>query len=98
MMERQDDDKVLVVWGYVLSVLIPIVGFFIGLAVMIRGKRAGHGVAMMVIAVVVIAIFTGIAIEQASNEAEEALGTSEEYFECLQDPNTTIEECDALVP
>jgi len=50
-----DAPQGLVIAGYATAVLLPIVGFFVGLALIIK-NRAGHGVAVMVISVIVFLI------------------------------------------
>lgn len=44
----------LVLAGYLLAVLIAPVGFFVGFALLLKG-RAGHGIAVMVLSVLVTA-------------------------------------------
>jgi hypothetical protein len=50
--KEEKKDKTLVRLGWVFAFLMPIVGFFIGLATAIRG-RAGHGVGIMATSVLV---------------------------------------------
>lgn len=68
-------DSSLVTAGYVFSLLIPIIGFFIGLALMIRGK-ANHGIACMVISVVTVIVIVSVIGAMAAEELET-------YGECL---------------
>lgn len=43
------DNEALITWGYVTAILFPIVGFIIG--VVLLGRRPGHGVLCMLIAI-----------------------------------------------
>lgn len=80
------DSQGLVHAGYVFAVLMPIIGFFIGLALMIRG-RAAHGVAAMVLSVLTVVVVVSLLAASASQEIES-------YSSCL-DRSYTLAEMEA---
>jgi hypothetical protein len=98
----------LVAAGYVTGVLLPIVGFFVGLALIIK-NRAGHGVAVMVLSVAVPVFAFAVAYNSSSGDdfqfTEPAAVTSaptpseaevqkswDAYYECLAVHNNRGED------
>jgi hypothetical protein len=67
-------DGGLTVAGYITGLALPIIGFFIGLALIIRGNRPLHGVTIMVLAVfatiIAISIITTLATEDLNSYAD----------------------------
>ena len=68
----EDTSDGLVVAGYLTAVLFPIVGFIIGIILITRG-RSGHGVAMMVIAVIAVFAWYEVLLNQAEEDVDRAL-------------------------
>ena len=64
----------LVVAGYLTGVLLPIVGFFVGLALIIK-NRAGHGVTVMVLSVAIPVLVFAVATSDHGSQAA--------YDDCL---------------
>ena len=62
-------DKTLVICGWTTAFLMPIVGFFIGLAAAIRG-RTGHGIGIMATSVVVPAIIVIAMVGSAASSVD----------------------------
>lgn len=79
----EKSDTGLITAGWILAFLMPLVGFFIGLALMIRG-RAGNGVGVMVTSVLVVVIVTSIILSAAATEAES-------FGQCLEHARTYSE-------
>ena len=53
--ESSEFDTV-ILWGYLLAILLPVIGFFIGLYLVLK-KQHGHGVAAMALSFVAGAIW-----------------------------------------
>jgi type II secretory pathway pseudopilin PulG len=68
----QNQDKTMLIAGWVLAVLMPIVGFFVGLAATIRGY-AKHGIAMMVVSVLVVIGASALVVHEATKESDEQM-------------------------
>ena len=52
--QHDDETSRLVMWGWITAILVSPVGFIVGVVLLTRG-RAGQGVAMMTVALVVLA-------------------------------------------
>ena len=75
------------VWaGYIFAVLMPIVGFFLGLALIIRGRN-GHGVACMVLSVLTVVVVASVLVGAAATDVAD-------YSDCL-DKAQTLAQMDA---
>jgi hypothetical protein len=62
--------------GYLTGALLPIIGFFVGLALIIRGNRPAHGVLIMVVAVIFAILWIGVLTAAATEDLNS-------YSECL---------------
>jgi Host cell surface-exposed lipoprotein len=67
--KEEKKDKGLVIAGWIFAFLMPIVGFFIGLAAAIRG-RAGHGVGIMATSVLVPVIIIIAMVGSAASSVD----------------------------
>jgi hypothetical protein len=67
--EQKKKDKGLVIAGWVFAFLMPIVGFFIGLAAAIRG-RTGHGIGIMATSVLVPVIIVIAIVGSAASSVD----------------------------
>ena len=52
--QHDDETSRLVMWGWITAILVSPVGFIVGVVLLTRG-RAGQGVAMMTVALVIFA-------------------------------------------
>lgn len=62
--EKKDVSDGLLIAGYILALLIPIVGMIIGVIVMVKG-RVGHGIAMIFIALFIACLGFACLMEEA---------------------------------
>lgn len=65
---KHDVSEWMLAAGYVLAFLIPLIGFVLGIIVTVR-RAVAHGVAMMVIAVVVTVALTTWMVEGGGRDA-----------------------------
>jgi hypothetical protein len=56
-----------VVWAYVLAVLLPIVGFIVGLVLMFK-RRMGHGMAVLTVSVIAATVATAVVLDNATDD------------------------------
>lgn len=59
----------LTVAGYITAIIIPIVGFFVGLALILK-NRAGHGIAVMVLSVLIPVMAFAVAFRSDDDQFE----------------------------
>ena len=78
-------DKVLLALGYVLAVVLPIVGFFLGIVILIR-RRTWHGVAIVGVSIVAAIGFLVI-VSEGGDEGGTTPAMEREYRrikDCLE--------------
>lgn len=78
------EDGGLVAAGWITALFLPIVGFFVGLALLIRGNRIGHGIAVMITSVLLPVIIFSVILASASSELDS-------YGECIDQAQTVRE-------
>jgi hypothetical protein len=83
--KEEKKDKGLVIAGWVFAFLMPIVGFFVGLAAAIRG-RAGHGVAIMATSVLVTVVVAMLLIGSAASSVDKSLADAQAQVEQTTTP------------
>jgi hypothetical protein len=91
MLDRKDNDGGIVVAGYVTALLLPLVGFFVGLALVIRGRRAAHGIAAMILAMLVPVLVVAAFFAYAASSAVSATSNMphlDAYFQCVDNAPT----------
>ncbi len=79
--QGENPDSGLVTAGWIMAFLLPIVGFFVGLALLIRGNRIGHGIGVMIASVIVPVIVVSLIAAGASSELDS-------YGECVERART----------
>ncbi len=85
--------------GFVCAVFVPLVGFFVGLALAIRRQGVGAGALVMTVALVAVfgwaLLFDAAgAFDGASPEEVSTGGMT--LRECVDHPDTTWEQCQAI--
>jgi hypothetical protein len=93
----KNQDKTMLIAGWALAVLMPIVGFFVGLAATIRGY-AKHGIAMMVVSVLVTVAVSGLIVHEATKESDKQMAqVSAQLDEVAKDAQADIDSTSADV-
>jgi hypothetical protein len=75
----EDGGSGLAIAGYVLAVLMPLVGFILGIVAITRPPGHGskkHGVAIVVVSVVAFVVYLALIIHAADQAAQQSLTTS----------------------
>jgi Na+/melibiose symporter-like transporter len=101
---REQDYYGLVKLGYVTAVIVPVVGFILGVAVATRQSRAArHGVRIIVISLVSVAVFVVLIrtyeVNQANDQrmAAQTQALTQELCDAANAPITTLADLPAHI-
>lgn len=88
--ETHNQDLSIITWGYGMALVVPVIGFILGIITCARGRRIGMGVAIMVTAIVMtgvwFAVYWEVAVNQAEDEIEQILNESPSDSTLDEDP------------
>lgn len=90
--DRASDGTVIA--GYVTAILLPIVGFFVGLVLIIK-NRAGHGIAAMVLSVAVVIVAWSIAFSDSESSEVAPSTVSPGVDQVIEEQQREREQADA---
>jgi hypothetical protein len=90
----------LIFFGYLTALLLPIVGFVLGVVLMIR-RQTGHGLVVALLSVAVglaaCAILTNEAEEDLRQGVQEFREDTRAYEDCLEETNYKLRQCEYLI-
>lgn len=86
--EPDKGSTALVVVGYITAVFLPIVGFILGIVLLVR-RQTGHGLAVFLISIAVGVAGCALFVGSASEDLDD-------YSQCIENANTLQEmnRCD----
>lgn len=88
-----------VVAGYLMAVLIPLIGLIVGIVLMLK-RRMGHGIGVMALSVVTFVVHVSLIVGAAANDTAQQLNQTSQQFDsyatCLDNAQTAdeINACD----
>jgi hypothetical protein len=99
--ERDRGAGALVVIGYITAFVIPIIGFILGIVLLVR-RQTGHGIAVFLISIAVGVAACSIVLNETGEEIDRSLNNLQQetraYEDCLERNNFRMRECRDLDP